>query len=38
MSMYNIPQEPVSIKPIGVVISDFKKVSRQFDYNQESMI
>ncbi|HHV16197.1 MAG TPA: hypothetical protein GXX58_06445 [Gelria sp.] len=36
--MYKIPEEPVSIKPVGVVVSDFKKVSRQFDYNQESMI
>ncbi len=36
--MYRIPQEPVSIKPVGVVVSDFKQVSRQFDYNQESMI
>lgn len=36
--MMIVPQEPVSIKPVGVVVSDFKKVSRTFDYNRESML
>jgi tRNA-Thr(GGU) m(6)t(6)A37 methyltransferase TsaA len=36
--MIVVPQEPVSIKPVGVVVSDFKKVSRTFDYNRESML
>ncbi|MCG9969321.1 tRNA (N6-threonylcarbamoyladenosine(37)-N6)-methyltransferase TrmO [Pelotomaculum terephthalicicum JT] len=36
--MVVVPKEPVSIKPIGVVVSDFKKVSRTYDYNSESMI
>jgi tRNA-Thr(GGU) m(6)t(6)A37 methyltransferase TsaA len=38
MSMFIVPQEPVSIRPVGVVVSDFKKCSRTFDYNRESMI
>ncbi len=36
--MVSVPKEPVSIRPVGVVVSDFKKVSRNYDYNQESMI
>lgn len=36
--MVIIPKEPVSIRPVGVVVSDFKKCSRTFDYNRESMI
>ena len=36
--MVNVPKEPISIQPIGVVVSDFKKCSRTFDYNRESMI
>ena len=36
--MVNVPQEPVSIRPVGVVVSDFKKVSREYDYSSESMI
>ena len=38
MSITIVPQEPVSIRPVGVVISYFKKVSRNYDYNQESII
>jgi formylmethanofuran dehydrogenase subunit E len=38
MSMVSVPKEPVSIQPVGVVVSDFKKVSRDYDYNKESMI
>jgi formylmethanofuran dehydrogenase subunit E len=37
-SMFVVPKEPVSIRPVGVVVSDFKKCSRTFDYNKESMI
>ncbi len=33
-----VPQEPVSICPVGLVISNFKKVSKNYDYNQESII
>ncbi|NLI11380.1 MAG: hypothetical protein GX425_01850 [Peptococcaceae bacterium] len=33
-----VPEDPVSIRPVGVVVSDFKKVSRDYDYNKESMI
>ncbi|MDD2510384.1 MAG: hypothetical protein PHG94_04575, partial [Syntrophomonas sp.] len=36
--MFDIRKEPVSIQPIGVVVSDFKEVSRQYDYKRESMI
>lgn len=36
--MINVPQEPVSIRPVGVVVSDFKECSRTFDYNRESII
>lgn len=36
--MFSVPQEAVSIQPVGVVVSDFKKVSREYDYNSESMI
>jgi len=36
--MFDIPQEAVTIQPVGVVVSDFKKVDRQYDYNNESMI
>jgi tRNA-Thr(GGU) m(6)t(6)A37 methyltransferase TsaA len=36
--MVNVPQELVSIRPVGVVVSDFKKVSREYDYSNESMI
>lgn len=36
--MVIVPKEPVSIQPVGVVVSDFKKCSRTFDYNKESMI
>ncbi len=36
--MMVVPREPVSIQPVGVVVSDFKKVSRTFDYNTESML
>ncbi|ACV64195.1 protein of unknown function UPF0066 [Desulfofarcimen acetoxidans DSM 771] len=33
-----VPEEPVLIKPVGVVISDFKKCSRTFDYSKESIV
>lgn len=36
--MITVPQEPVSIRPVGVVVSDFKKVSKVYDYNSESKI
>lgn len=36
--MFTVPQEPVSIRPVGIVVSDFKECSRTFDYNRESMI
>ncbi len=36
--MVSVFNEPISIQPVGVVVSDFKKVSRQYDYNRESMI
>lgn len=38
MSLIRVPTEVVSIRPVGVVVSDFKAVSRTFDYNTESMI
>ena len=38
MSVIVVPQEPVSIIPVGVVVSDFKKCSRTYDYNSESKI
>ncbi len=38
MNMVSVPKELVSIRPVGVVVSDFKEVSRVYDYNQESMI
>lgn len=36
--MVLVPEEPVTIRPVGVVVSDFKEVSRTYDYNRESMI
>lgn len=36
--MANVPKTPVSIVPVGVVVSDFKECSRTYDYNSESMI
>jgi tRNA-Thr(GGU) m(6)t(6)A37 methyltransferase TsaA len=36
--MISIPKEPISIVPVGVVVSDFKECSRTYDYNSESMI
>lgn len=36
--MVSVPKEPISIQPVGVVVSDFKKVSRNYDYNSESVI
>lgn len=36
--MVSVPKERVSIQPVGVVVSDFKKVSRNYDYNRESVI
>jgi tRNA-Thr(GGU) m(6)t(6)A37 methyltransferase TsaA len=38
ISMAIVPEEPVCIRPAGVVVSNFKKVSRTYDYNSESMI
>jgi len=38
MSVAIVPQEPVFIIPVGVVVSDFKKCSRTYDYSSESMI
>lgn len=36
--MVIVPEEPVCIRPAGVVVSNYKKVSRTYDYNNESMI
>ncbi|TEB16961.1 S-adenosyl-L-methionine-binding protein [Pelotomaculum sp. FP] len=36
--MVIMPKEPISIRPVGVVVSDFKECSRTFDYNKESMV
>lgn len=36
--MVSVPDELVCIQPVGVVVSDYKEVSRNYDYNQESMI
>ena len=36
--MVVVPTEPVSIMPVGVVVSDFKECSRTYDYNKESII
>ncbi|OQA08185.1 MAG: putative tRNA (adenine(37)-N6)-methyltransferase [Firmicutes bacterium ADurb.Bin373] len=36
--MVVVPKEPVTIQPVGVVVSDFKECSRTYDYNNESMI
>ncbi|TEB14139.1 putative tRNA (adenine(37)-N6)-methyltransferase [Pelotomaculum sp. FP] len=36
--MVLVPKEAVSIQPVGVVVSDFKKVSRAYDYHRESVI
>ncbi len=36
--MIIIPQELVAIRPVGVVVSDFKECSRNYDYNKESII
>lgn len=36
--MIVVPQEPVFIKPVGVVVSNYKKAERWFDYNTESML
>ncbi len=36
--MVNVPKTPLSIVPVGVVVSDFKECSRTYDYNSESMI
>lgn len=36
--MVSVPKKPVPIKPVGVVVSDFKNVSRNYDYNSESVI
>ncbi|MDD3874698.1 MAG: tRNA (N6-threonylcarbamoyladenosine(37)-N6)-methyltransferase TrmO [Methanosarcina sp.] len=36
--MVSVPKELVSIRPVGVVVSDFKECSRRYDYNSESMI
>lgn len=36
--MIIVPAEPVCIKPAGVVVSSYKKVSPTYDYNNESMI
>ena len=36
--MTQVPQEPVSIRPIGVVVSDFKDFDQKTNYNAESMI
>lgn len=36
--MISVPKEAVSIRPVGVVVSEFKDCSRTYDYNRESMI
>lgn len=36
--MISVPKEAVSIRPVGVVVSDFKDCSRTYNYNNESVI
>ncbi|MEN6347874.1 MAG: tRNA (N6-threonylcarbamoyladenosine(37)-N6)-methyltransferase TrmO [Syntrophomonas sp.] len=36
--MISVPKGPISIQPVGVVVSDFKECSRTYDYSRESMI
>ncbi|MGE5458880.1 MAG: hypothetical protein ACM3NJ_00360, partial [Methanobacterium sp.] len=36
--MVHVPQELIPIRPVGVVVSDFKECSRKYDYTRESMI
>lgn len=36
--MVDIPETMVSIRPVGVVVSDFKECTRSFNYNRESII
>ncbi len=36
--MVSVPKDPICIRPVGVVVSDFKECSRTYDYNRESMI
>lgn len=38
MVMVAVPTEPVLIKPVGVVVSDFKRVSKTYDYQKESLL
>lgn len=33
-----VPYESVCIRPVGVVVSDFKECSRTYDYSKESLI
>lgn len=36
--MIRVPEKPVLIRPVGVVVSEFKECSRKYNYNNESMI
>lgn len=36
--MVMVPDETISIRPVGVVVSDFKECSRTYDYHRESII
>ena len=36
--MINVQQEPVAIRPVGTVVSNFKQCSRSYDYSKESII
>ncbi len=38
MVVITIPDKPVAIRPVGVVVSDFKECSFTYDYSKESMI
>lgn len=34
----SVPKEPIGIRPVGVVVSNFEECSRSYDYSSESMI
>lgn len=38
MTVIPVPDEPVAIRPVGVVVSDFDEASFTYDYTRESMI
>ena len=38
MTVIPVPDKPVAIRPVGVVVSDFDEASFTYDYTRESMI